>query len=316
MEFLPALLVVLTSYVSLWLLQRRVRAWRGWGGAQVQEAFGTYDHEGLSRELLSLLPPVEGGQGEEVVRWSCAVEIADGWRSLAWSRAEPPVLVDARDLLLAGSFGLAAQRAAGESDEAIASLFAWATLLRLAADQLEAAKETAAALADAAPEKRELAVLLLAWAELRRAERAVSDALRRKHAADASLLLHEVRRALPDGPAWAGLAAHLELLRFSLVDLEAWEIRVRTRLRRAASRHPEAASLHFLRAHLAARLGEDSVGHHLARSLYYAQGKSFYARPIVLWPRLESEQPTLVAEARSLLGSAQAARLTRKKSEA
>ena len=114
--------------------------------------------------------------------------------------------------------------------------------------------------------------------------------------------LKRVQELALEAPGWSGLAAHLDVQRLSFWSLEEAELSARRRLRRALARHPEAPSLHLVRAHLEASLGNvEGAADQLARALYYAKGDPFYARPIVASPAMARLRPALDAQARAVL---------------
>ncbi|HWV37624.1 MAG TPA: hypothetical protein VN033_04000 [Vulgatibacter sp.] len=155
-------------------------------------------------------------------------------------------------------------------------------------------------LCEARPELRDRFIEALQRARL--ADAAAPGPARVESALEALAALRRVREATLDAPGWSGLAAHLEVQRLSFWSLEYAELRARRWLRKALARHPDAPSLHLVRAHLEASLGNaEGAADQLARALYYAKGDPFYARPIVASPAMARLRPALDAQARAVL---------------
>lgn len=155
-------------------------------------------------------------------------------------------------------------------------------------------------LAAARPELRDRLIEALQRAQLADAVPPGPARIEAAHKALASL--RRVGGLALEAPGWSGLAAHLDVQRLSFWSMEEAELRARRRLRRSLARHPEAPSLHLVRAHLEASLGNvESAADQLARALYYAKGDPFYARPIVASPAMARLRPALDAQARAVL---------------
>lgn len=314
MDSLHAVLIVVASYVGYLLAWRRVLVTRGRRSGPDPAELARYDHRELALELGPLLDEDDTtGRGVVVVPAPAGPlgALPDLWATAPWSHAEPGRLRAARDLLLAGRPEDAARSASGEEapSASVRSLFTWAFLQSLFGGRLAQAAEIA----------RHLEAIDLSAAPLRHRLGARLDAVRAEladggqsiEAACASGMRHlrrAARSADERGPAEAGLAAHFEILRLSFWDLEFRELAARRHLRRALARHPQAAILHLIRAHLSAVLGDGAgATDHLARALYYARGDRFYAGPIAASAYVARVRPALAAEARGIVGAARQA---------
>lgn len=307
METIPAILTVGGSYAGYLLAFRRVRVARGRRSGPEASVVERYDHVALAAELEAVAAADDtkaGGDRVAPVPTGPLGTLPAPWSDAPWSRAAPSRLAAARDQLLLGLPDPAAAEVLREPapPESVRSLFAWAVLHRLFAGELALAADIVEALRTLDAGADVLCHRLLARLEAVKAELAGPGPAR--EAACAAGLKHVRRGATPaaPGPAEAGLAAHLEVLRLSFWDLEWRELIVRRHLRRALQRYPQAPVLHLVRAHLATVLGDGpGATDWLARALYYARGDAFYARPIAASPYVARVRPALAVQARALL---------------
>lgn len=296
MEFFDALPLVLASYLSFGVVQRRVRLALGRIRGAEDAPFRIYHHRALAEELGGLGPEASGGRVIHPPRSAKLGPFPPALAESGWFRENPLSLRESRDLLLAGAAAQAAVIGRNEDPALLSDLFAWSIAVRVWADQLEAAEEMAHALAevqeDPAPARR-----LLAWVEARRAEES-GGSQREEAAARALMHLDLLGPSLHASAAWSVLPAHLALLRRSWLRLEWALFDARRRLSLAAEKHPESAFVHLGRAHLAAALGDlRQAADHLTRALYHGRGDPHFAAPILCLKGIEALRPSLAAEA-------------------
>lgn len=309
METLPALLTVGGSYAGYLLAWRRVRIARRRRLLADVDRLATYDHRALAADLADLLeaddttaegPTVAPHPGGPIG------ELPAGWLASPWHAARPSRLAAARDELLVGRVESAIAAAAGAPPAAIRSLFTWGFLMRLFGGDLGLAEEVAERLPEADPGAVALRERLLARLEAVRAELAPAGEARVARCAAGMRRLRRARQlgARPTA-AEIGLAAHFEVLRLTLWDLEWRTFRARRLLRRGLRMAPHAPWLHLVAAHLDASLGDGAgAADQLARALYYGRGDRFYARTVARLGFVGSVRPALLLEARSILAGA------------
>jgi len=295
-----ALPLVLGSYLAFDAVGRRIRLALGNARGAGDRAFRVFHHRALAEELRRVPAAEEGPLALRPPHSARLGPFPPGWAGSAWFLRQPPRLGEARDLLLAGAAAHAARRVLAEEPERLEELFTWAALVRIWADQLDAAEEVANALGEAAADPAP-AHRLLAWVEARRAEEgrgppAVAAAAR------ALAHLDRIGEAVLDTPAWAAFPAHLALVRRSWLRLELDLFDFGRRLRAAERRHPGSPFVHLLRAHRAAALGDVAqAADHLARALYHGRSDPYFAAPVLSLRGLESMRPALLGQARAAL---------------
>lgn len=297
MELSEALPLVLGSYLAFDAVGRRVRLALGNARGAGERAFRVFHHRALAEERLCAPAETSGASALRPPHSDRLGPFPPSWARSVWFLRQPPRLGQARDLLLAGAASHAARLARAEDPERLEELFTWAVLIRIWADQLDAASEIAHALGDVvedpAPAHR-----LLGWIEARRAEEGRGP----EAVARALAHLDRVGEPLLETPAWAAFPAHLALVRRSWLRLELDLLDFRRRLRAVESRHPQSPFVHLLRAHRAAALGDVAqASDHLARALYHGRRDPYFAGPVLGLRGLETLRPALLGQARAVL---------------